>query len=63
MTAIAARERVSDRYVSQMIELAFLSPPIVEAALTGTRKARVSTKRLVFDIAPPPLWLEQERIL
>ena len=62
MTAIAGRERVTDRYVSQMIELAFLSPHIVEVALTGTRKMRVSTKKVVFDIELPPLWSGQERI-
>ncbi|MGE3989176.1 recombinase family protein [Pseudorhodoplanes sp.] len=60
VTAIAARERVSDRYVSQMIELAFLSPRIIEATLTGTRVAQISTKNLVFDIEIPSAWSEQE---
>ena len=33
--AIAKRERVTDRYVSQLIELAFVDPRIVQEALAG----------------------------
>jgi hypothetical protein len=38
VTAIAKRDGVTDRYVSQLIELAFLSPQIVERAFRGTRR-------------------------
>jgi hypothetical protein len=48
--AIAKREGVTDRYVSQLIELAFLSPRIVEKALRGSSDVRLTTKNLVFDI-------------
>jgi hypothetical protein len=59
--AIADRDGVTDRYVSQLIELAFLSPRIVEKALGGAREVRVSTKQLVFDVELGSLWSEQER--
>ena len=52
---------MTDRYVSQMIELAFLSPRILEKALNGSRDLRVTTKNLVFDIEISPVWSEQER--
>ena len=61
VTTIAKRERVTDRYVSQMIELSFLSPRILEKALNGSRDLRVTTKNLVFDVEISPLWSEQER--
>jgi DNA invertase Pin-like site-specific DNA recombinase len=63
VAAIAKREKVTDRYVSQLIELAFLSPRIVEGALRGARRLRVSTKQIVLDIELSSLWLEQERQL
>jgi site-specific DNA recombinase len=58
--AIATREGVTDRYVSQLIELAFLSPRIVERAFCGVQSIRLSTKQLVFDIELNPVWSEQE---
>lgn len=61
VTAIARRERVTDRYVSQMIDLAFLSPRIVQKALNGSRDVRLTTKNLVFDIEMSALWSQQER--
>ena len=59
--SIAKRERLTDRYVSRMIELAFLSPRIVEAALSGKTEVRVSTNKLAFDAALQ--WTEQEQTL
>jgi site-specific DNA recombinase len=58
--AIAKRDGVTDRYVSQLIELAFLSPRIVEEALSGSREVRASTKRLVFDAELSTLWSQQK---
>lgn len=60
VTAIARREHVTDRYVSQLVELALLSPRIVERALDGVRGMRVSAKQLVFDIELHSAWSEQE---
>ncbi len=61
--AIAKRDGVTDRYISQMVELAFLSPQIVGKALGGSREVRVSTKRLVFDVELSSLWSEQEGLI
>ena len=63
VTAIAKRGHVTDRYVSQLIERAFLSPRIVEKALNGSQDLRLTTKNLVFDVEPSPLWSKQERQL
>jgi site-specific DNA recombinase len=59
--AIARREGVTDRYVSQLIELAFLSPRVVEKALRGSTDVRMTTKTLVFDIDLDPQWSDQEQ--
>jgi DNA invertase Pin-like site-specific DNA recombinase len=59
--AIAKREGITDRYVSQLIELAFLSPRIVEKALRGSSDVRLTTKNLVFDVELTSQWPEQER--
>jgi DNA invertase Pin-like site-specific DNA recombinase len=61
--SIAGRERVTGRYVSRMIELAFLSPEIVEGVLSGRRAVRVSTRRLVLDFDLPLTWSEQPEAL
>jgi len=59
VTAIAKRDGVTDRYVSQLVEFAFLSPRVVEKALSGTRDVTISTKQLVFDVELSSLWSEQ----
>lgn len=60
--AIAKRDGVTDRYVSQIIEFAFLSPGIVEKVLSG-REARVSAKRLVYDVDLALEWSLQEKVV
>jgi hypothetical protein len=59
--AIAKRACVTDRYVSQLIELAFLSPKIVEKALHGSTDVGLTTKNLVFDVELSSNWSTQER--
>jgi hypothetical protein len=59
---IARREKVTDRYVSALLKLAFLSPEIVQAALEG-RAPGLSAKRLTLDCNLPLLWTEQGRAL
>jgi DNA invertase Pin-like site-specific DNA recombinase len=58
--AIAKRERVTDRYVSQLVELAFVDPSIVQRTLAGTGKTAVSATRLVFRTDLPLTWQEQK---
>ena len=60
VAAIAKREGVTDRYVSQLIDLAFLSPRIVEQSLKGAQPIRLSTKQLVLETELDPLWRVQE---
>jgi DNA invertase Pin-like site-specific DNA recombinase len=61
--AIAKRERVTDRYVSQLMELAFIDPRIVQRALAGVGRMATSTARLVFGIDLPLMWSEQGNIV
>jgi DNA invertase Pin-like site-specific DNA recombinase len=63
ITEIARREGVTDRYVSQILDLAFLAPSLVAAALQGTQAAGVNAKRLSLDLELPLLWSEQQRVL
>jgi site-specific DNA recombinase len=59
--AIAKREGVTDRYVSQLIDLALLSPRIVEQSLNGGQTIRLSTKQLVLETELDPVWRVQEQ--
>jgi hypothetical protein len=59
MRTIAKRERVTDRYVSQLVELAFIDPRIVQETVAGRRKLAISTTRLVFRMDLPPRWSYQ----
>jgi hypothetical protein len=63
ITEIALREKVTDRYVSSLIKLAFLSPELVQAALEGRASPGRSAKRLTLDCDLPLLWSEQGRAL
>jgi hypothetical protein len=63
MAEIAQREKVTDRYVSSLLKLAFLSPETVEAALEGRATPWLSAKRLTLDDHLALLWTEQGRVL
>ncbi len=60
---IARREHVTDRYVSALLKLAFLSPQLVQAALEGRAPCGLSAKRLTLDLDLPLLWIEQRDAL
>jgi ParB-like chromosome segregation protein Spo0J len=60
---IARRENVTDRYVSALLKLAFLSPELVQAALEGREPPRLSAKRLTLEVELPLLWSEQRDVL
>jgi hypothetical protein len=60
VTEIARCEGVTDRYVSCLIKLAFLSPRIVEQVLAGRRPPILSTKKLAVDTSLSLLWRGQE---
>jgi hypothetical protein len=63
ITEIARREKVTDRYVSSLIKLAFLSPELVQAALEGRAPPGLSANRLTLDRNLPLLWTEQGAVL
>jgi hypothetical protein len=60
---IAARVGVTDRYVSRIVDLAFLAPDVVEAGLAGKGLGDVSVKSLTVDRSVPMLWDDQRRML
>jgi DNA invertase Pin-like site-specific DNA recombinase len=61
--AIAKRERVTDRYVSQLVELAFIDPRIVQQVVAGTARSMISATRLVFRTALPLSWAAQKDLV
>lgn len=62
-TEIAQRVGVTDRYVSRMVDLAFLAPDIVEAILAGEQKRDVTVKSLTVDGSVPVRWEEQRGLV
>lgn len=46
VSEIARREGVTPRYVSRLLELAFLPPKLVEAILAGTQPADITAETL-----------------
>jgi site-specific DNA recombinase len=60
VTEIAEQEGVTDRYVSCLMKLAFLSPSLVDRIVAGRGALNVSTKELTLNTDLPPLWPEQE---
>jgi site-specific DNA recombinase len=63
VTSSAKRERVTDRYVSRLVELAFIDPRIIERVLAGTARSTISTTRLVFKMELPHLWSDQANVI
>jgi len=57
---IAARERCTEAYVRQVIELAFLAPDIIERILAGTQPRHMTVDRLV-RMSLPLSWRDQRR--
>jgi len=61
MEEIAARENLSSRFIRDRLQMAFLSPKIMDAILAGTQPAHLSSN--VFVRSDIPLdWTEQERL-
>jgi site-specific DNA recombinase len=58
ITEIARRENVSDRYISALLKLAFLSPALVEGSIRG-KAGTLSVKRAITALDVPVLWSEQ----
>jgi len=60
---VAKRFGVHPEDVSRMLPLAFLSPRIVEAILTGQQPADLSVRHLARNIELPIAWADQGRLL
>lgn len=63
ISAIAATEGVTDRYVAQLIPLAMMSPKIIEGICLGQQAPELTTTDLVFKIELPRSWHAQQTLL
>jgi DNA invertase Pin-like site-specific DNA recombinase len=59
---LATREGITRRYVRRLVNLAFLSPSLVEAILQGRQPIAFTTTRLT-ELDLPLDWSEQRRLL
>jgi len=60
---IAAREGVTDPFVSRLLPLAFLAPEIVTAIVEGRQPIDLTTEKLIKKIDLPLDWTDQKRAL
>ncbi len=59
---LALRDGITRRYIRRLVDLAFLSPQLVEAILQGRQSDELTATRLTeFDL--PLDWTEQHRLL
>ena len=56
------REGLTRRYIRRLVNLAFLSPQLVEAILQGRQPAALTVTRLT-ELDLPLDWSEQRRLL
>ncbi len=63
LAAIARREGITDRYIGQLLPLAFLAPDLVAAIVAGTQPVGLTAETLIRHIDLPADWGEQRRAL
>ena len=63
MREIAVREKLPERYVRRILELAFLAPDITETILEGQQPEDLMLEDLVMGGNLPTDWLKQRRLL
>jgi DNA invertase Pin-like site-specific DNA recombinase len=63
ITGLAARERVSDSWMTRVLRLAFLSPEVIAAIAKGRQRVGVDGRALVATGAIAPLWGAQRQSL
>ena len=61
IASLARDENVTASYVTRVVRLAFLAPPIVAAILDGSIRADVDSKAMLATGAIPESWDEQAR--
>jgi len=59
---LAKRDGITRRYIRRLVDLAFLSPQLVEAILQGRQPIELTTTRLT-ELDLPLDWAEQHRLL
>jgi hypothetical protein len=59
---LARREGITRRYIRRLVNLAFLSPQLVEAILQGRQPVELTATRLT-ELDLPLDWTEQRRLL
>jgi hypothetical protein len=59
---LAERDGISRRYIRRLIDLAFLSPQLVEAILQGRQPVELTATRLT-ELGLPLDWTEQHKLL
>jgi site-specific DNA recombinase len=59
IAALSERENISPTYIARVVQLAFLSPDVVEAILAGTLRAEIGGVALLKTDAIPGDWKEQ----
>ena len=55
-------KRIIRRYVRRLVDLAFLSPELVEVILQGRQSVALTATRLA-ELDPPLDWNDQRRLL
>ena len=63
MRDIARSENVSERYVAQLIRLAFIEPKRVAAVLDGSTALRLTSAEIASGLDLPLSWHQQASIL
>lgn len=63
MQQMAEAENVTRSYVYRFIRLAFLSPDIVKAIMTGKAPETLTADKLIRHITLPIDWKEQRELL
>jgi len=59
---LAKRDGISRRYIRRLVNLAFLSPKLIEAILEGRQPVALSATRLT-ELDLPIDWTEQHTLL
>ena len=59
---LATREGITRRYIRRLVNLAFLSPQLIEAILQGRQPVALTATRLT-ELDLPLDWSEQRRLL
>jgi site-specific DNA recombinase len=63
LAEIAMREKIDKGTLSRMINLAFLSPEIVERIIAGNQPPALTTEKLLKNIDLPLDWQQQKQLL